>query len=245
MNDAMQELIEKAKSIVFDNTNMLILVSVLVGFVSLFLFTNYRCGCNVFAESESLSCAHTAAGSDGTVDSNSGFFVVDISGAVVNPGVYELEESERLVSAVNKAGGFDSEASLDFVSKNINLSKKVTDEKKLYIPYKWDVATCEGTEIVPLIGISETENLSADVTVGVEDAYSGGSNVPPSEVPNTILINVNSASNEELQTLNGIGPKYAQKIVENRPYEDVVDFESKADIPAATIEKIADLITYK
>lgn len=58
----------------------------------------------------------------------------------------------------------------------------------------------------------------------------------------TALVNVNKASETELETVAGIGPTYARKIIEKRPYKSIDDL-SKAGIPTATISKIRPLVT--
>lgn len=60
--------------------------------------------------------------------------MIDIEGAVVKPGVYQLGLDSRFVDALAAAGGLSSEADRDFVEKNINLVKKVSDGLKIYIP---------------------------------------------------------------------------------------------------------------
>ena len=56
--------------------------------------------------------------------------MVYISGQVYSPGIYELVLGDRVVDAVNMAGGLSKQADLD----KINLAKKVNDEEKIYIP---------------------------------------------------------------------------------------------------------------
>ncbi|MCR4330085.1 MAG: helix-hairpin-helix domain-containing protein [Candidatus Roizmanbacteria bacterium] len=61
--------------------------------------------------------------------------VVDIEGAVQKPGVYELQENARLVHALTNAGGLIEQADRYYVAKNMNLSKNVIDEEKIYISF--------------------------------------------------------------------------------------------------------------
>ena len=58
----------------------------------------------------------------------------------------------------------------------------------------------------------------------------------------TSLVNLNKASETQLEAVSGIGPTYARKIIANRPYKSIDDL-SKAGIPAATIAKIRPLVT--
>lgn len=60
--------------------------------------------------------------------------IVDVGGAVINPGVYKLSSSSRMVDALAAAGGLSEDADRDFVEKNINLAGKVSDGLKIYIP---------------------------------------------------------------------------------------------------------------
>jgi competence protein ComEA len=59
---------------------------------------------------------------------------VDIEGAVVNPGVYKLNQNSIIQDALVASGGLASDADREFVSKNINLASKLTDSAKIYIP---------------------------------------------------------------------------------------------------------------
>lgn len=59
---------------------------------------------------------------------------VDIEGAVLNPGVYNLSSDSRLKEAIVAAGGLSGDADRDWVSKNLNLAAKLVDGEKIYIP---------------------------------------------------------------------------------------------------------------
>lgn len=117
--------------------------------------------------------------------------VVHVDGAVAGPGVYELSEGARVNDAVTAAGGLLSEAD----TSTINLAAPVSDGAKVHIP--------------------TSEELSA----GAQGASgeSGNAGTPAgsaSAAPS--LVNINTATSEELQRLSGVGEATAAAIIEDR-----------------------------
>ena len=64
---------------------------------------------------------------------------IDISGEVINPGVYRLIGDVRLNDALIKSGGLSANADREWVAKNINLAEKLVDGQKIFIPKRGDV----------------------------------------------------------------------------------------------------------
>lgn len=135
---------------------------------------------------------------------------VDVSGAVVKPGVYKLAYGSRVVDAINVAGGFSSLADPNFISKGINLAQKLSDGAKIYVPQKGESGS----------------------TLGAGSSFEASG-----------LININSATANQLDTLPGIGPVTAQKIISGRPYSRIEELLEKKIVGATIFEKIKDKIS--
>ncbi|MBE3591650.1 MAG: helix-hairpin-helix domain-containing protein [Thermoanaerobacter sp.] len=134
---------------------------------------------------------------------------VYVTGLVKNPGVYTMKEGERVIDAINKAGGPLEEADLT----NINLAQKVKDEQMIIVSKK-----------------GETNNIS-----------------PTSTIQKNEKININTATKEELQTLPGIGPVTAERIIEFREnkgsFKKIEDIMNVPRIGPKMFEQIKDKIT--
>ena len=145
-----------------------------------------------------------------------GTIFVDLQGAVEKPGVYELPLGSRMNDMLILAGGFSAEADREWVARSLNLAQKLADGAKIYIPAK--LATRLPAEASAKAGNSQLVNISN-------------------------LININTASAAQLDTLWGIGPATAQKIIDGRPYQDINDLRTKKLVKANVWEAIKDKIT--
>jgi len=147
--------------------------------------------------------------------------IVEVAGAVINPGVYELKPGARIEDALIAAGGFSQEADRVWIEKMINQAALVKDGQKIYIPKE-----------------DEQSDLKSAANFGEIVSNEGGV-LSLGEG----LINVNTASQKELEALVGIGPVYAQNIIEHRPYSTVEELVSKSAINKSVFEKIKNQIT--
>lgn len=97
------------------------------------------------------------------------FISIDIEGAVVNPGVYKLNQGSIIQDALVWAGGLSQDADRDFVAKNINLAAKLTDGAKIYIPKKGDQTQVKSASVLntDLININSASAESLDTLPGV------------------------------------------------------------------------------
>jgi len=148
--------------------------------------------------------------------SQSGNILVDVEGAVVSPGVYNLPKDSRVKDALIVSGGVSGEADRLWVSRNLNLALKISDGAKIYIPFEGEKQSSPAL----------SGSTGGSSTVGI-----GGS------------ININSASEKELDTLPGVGLVTAQKIIDNRPYQVLEDLVSKKVVSSKVFDNIKDKIT--
>ena len=151
---------------------------------------------------------------------------VDIEGAVQNPGVYELPANSRINDLLIRAGGLSAAADRDWVSKNINLAQKLQDSSKIYIPSQKEVRQFGGPG---LSTIGEGGVSTGGQIAGVSGLAAG-------------KININTASQAQLESLWGIGERRATDIITNRPYQSIEELITKAKIPKSVVEKIKDKI---
>lgn len=135
---------------------------------------------------------------------------VDISGAVVDPGVYSLTVDSRVEDVIKRAGGVTEDANPEYLSKSINLAQKISDGMKIYIPFQGEAGQVVG-------------------------ASAGGAEGG--------VISLNQASSSQLESLEGVGPATAQKIIDNRPYSSIEEVLSKKAVSRSVYQKIKDKIS--
>ena len=142
---------------------------------------------------------------------------VDVKGAITTPGVYEASMGERVIDIIEKAGGL-----LDSADKNnINFAMKVVDEMVLYIPVI-------GEQNPSMAGVATGGSLPEGTTADGK-------------------INLNSATESDLQTLPGIGPAKALAILEyrdtNGSFKTIEDLMEISGFGEKTFEKLKEHIT--
>ena len=147
---------------------------------------------------------------------------VHVVGAVPRPGLYEFAEGARVQDAIDAAGGLLASANVNAV----NLAALLVDGEQLNIPYKDGAVPAED---------SSTLNLPGSTTE------------PSNDSVNQDLVNINTASLEELDSLPGIGPTTAQRIIDyrdaNGPFTTIDEIMDVSGIGPSTFDEIKDLIT--
>lgn len=153
---------------------------------------------------------------------------IDVSGAVKNPGVYQLQGNARVFEAVNAAGGFTEEADTMW----LNQAAVVTDGQKLQVYTK-----AETQEM-------KDRGLQADIDA-VQQEEAG--TVQEGKSASNGKINLNTASLAELQEIPGIGEVRAQAILDYREeaggFQSIQQIQEVPGIKGKTFEKIEEHIT--
>jgi competence protein ComEA len=157
---------------------------------------------------------------------------VHVAGAVAKPGVYELPAGSRIIDAVNMAVP-TGEADLNA----LKLATQVTDGQTVYVPVK-AVAGQTGAA-------GSTNPSAAPAAVSPVAAFSAGAGSSVQQAGGKV--NINTADQTQLDTLPGIGPAYAQRIIQyrelNGPFETIEDIKQVSGIGDKRFEQLKDLIT--
>lgn len=149
-----------------------------------------------------------------------GPLTIHVTGAVVSPGVYQLPRSGRVETAIQAAGGLLAQADVG----NINLAAPVEDGSQVDVPF------------IP----TPTPTIDPTVVLVLPTAARSGPTI-------FNKVNINTASQEELESLPGIGPALATQIIAyrdaNGPFKKIEDLVDVPGIGPKTYEKVKDLIT--
>ncbi len=144
--------------------------------------------------------------------------IVHITGSIAEEGIVKLKEGDRIADAIEKAGGVTADANI----KNVNLAYKLKDGQKIYIPSN----------------IDDSENIAI--------VSSKGEGVISDNGKKGDKVNINEATQTELETLPGIGPSMAAKILEyrekNGEFNSIEDIKNVTGIGNSKYETIKDNI---
>lgn len=157
---------------------------------------------------------------------------VQVSGAVLEPGIYDVPASCRVEEAIAAAGGMTENAD----SERVNLVRKVRDGMQIRVPVQKAART------------SSTQRKSAQATAGYSASTTkkSSSTRAGAEKNNSAvqIVRINSASVSELQQLPGIGPALAQRIVKTRNSGRFTSADDLLRVPGIGKAKLAKLRNY-
>lgn len=151
---------------------------------------------------------------------------VDIKGAVLNPGIYTLDNNKRVFDAITIAGGLLDNSD----TENINMSLKLTDEMVIIVPFKEEKQNSVGDKE----HLNNSNNIENDAKVS------------NSKNTNNEKVSINKASKEDLMTLKGIGETKALAIINYRKehgnFKSISELQNVKGIGKSIFEKIKDNI---
>jgi competence protein ComEA len=140
---------------------------------------------------------------------------VDVAGAVLAPGVYQLPPESIVLDAIEAAGGPAPDADLDRINKAVELF----DGAQVYVPRADQTPP-------PLVEAVQPNPAPAARTSGVS----------------ALIIDLNTATQSELEDLPGVGEAIARRIIEGRPYSGIEDLLRVKGIGEATLEKLRPFV---
>lgn len=171
------------------------------------------------------------------VDLKDDLVYVDIKGVVKKPGVYKINSDKKIIDVITMAGGLMENANTD----NINLSRKVTDEMVIIIYTNEEVKNSNIVDTVIKVVDKECvcPNIQNDGCINTE--------INDSITNVNKTININTATLEELMSINGLGEAKAKAIIkyreENGYFKIIDDLLNVSGIGEALFEKFKEYIT--
>lgn len=157
---------------------------------------------------------------------------VQVSGAVLEPGIYDLPANCRVEEAIAAAGGMTENAD----SERVNLVRKVRDGMQIRVPVQKAARTSR----------TQRKNAQATAGYGASTTKKSSSTRAGAGKNNSVVqrVRINSASAGELQQLPGIGPALAQRIVETRKGGRFTSADDLLRVPGIGKAKLAKLRDY-
>ena len=215
----LENLTKKQKIIVF-----IIAVVVAIGMIY-FIYSKNQVDDNINLENDIL-VAENSTKDNSKVTSSDDEVIVHVTGSVKSPGVVKLKEGSRIEDAIEAAGGLTENADIS----KVNLAFVVEDGTKIRIPSSQDEDIGDGD----VIDSGSGENIVVE-----ENTTSSGKS--------SQIVNINRATVTELETLPGIGPSLALKIInyrkENGNFSSIEDIKNVSGIGDSKFESLKKYLT--
>ena len=219
----LENLTKKQKTIVF-----IIAVVVAIGMIY-FIYSKNQVDDNINLENDILVSENSTK--DGSKEISSGNeVIVHVTGSVKSPGVVKLKEGSRIEDAIEAAGGLTENADIS----KVNLAFVVEDGTKIRIPSSLDEDIGDGD----VVDSGSGENIVVEENTTTSSSGKSGQ-----------VVNINKASESELETLPGIGASLAGRIVEyrnqNGRFDSVEDIKNVSGIGESKFNSIREFISVK
>ncbi|MCK1982090.1 MULTISPECIES: helix-hairpin-helix domain-containing protein [Peribacillus] len=147
---------------------------------------------------------------------------VDVKGAVKSPGIFTAQAGDRVIDLISAAGSFTDKAD----KNKVNFAQIVEDQMVIYVP-----------------------EIGEEVMGNLENIQVGSSGDAAAKGASGGLVNLNAATQEDLETLTGIGPSKANAILEYREtvgkFKEVDELKKVTGIGDKTFERLRDSISVK
>lgn len=184
------------------------------------------------------------------------YYYIDIKGYVNNPGVYSLEKGKRVVDAINIAGGLKKDANTSL----LNLSKEISDQMVIVIYSNSEIKEYEkltetkkqeekicNDKIINDACTSNTSTKNDNESKSNQNNQTSDNNKQNETKEEKLMININTASKEELMKLKNVGSQKADAIIEyryiNGLFKSIEDLKNVSGIGDKLFESIKENIT--
>jgi competence protein ComEA len=185
-------------------------------------------GGGVTVDSAGLAVDGSARPSAGSAVPLGGDLVVDVQGAVPQPGVHHLAAGSRVADAIAAAGGYGPRVDAERAGRELNLAAQLHDGDRVLVPSRDDPPGTSGSG-----------------STGDGGAGGGGAGTSRGSGAGA-LVDLNHATASELDALPGVGPVTAQKIIaarEEQPFATIEALRDRKVVGSAAFEKLKDLVT--